>query len=161
MSLIFEKITDFQRGTLCALLTDAYSYDPRNGACWRHDWQVFDDFFYDRPGIADTCGFMTVLDGTAIGFVSWDPRLRPESVEIGHNCIACAHKGRGFGHLQMQEAVRRISLMDVKKIIVTTNAVLVPAQHTYESVGFKMLRRRKNEGPAAFAGDYIDYVYTK
>ena len=48
---------------------------------------------------------------------------------------------------------------DVKKIIVTTNGNLVPAQRNYESVGFKVLKRRKNDSESEFSGEYIDYEY--
>ena len=43
-----------------------------------------------------------------IGFVTWDPRNRPEYVEIGHNGIRENYKGRGYGRLQLEEAIRRI-----------------------------------------------------
>ena len=59
--------------------------------------------------------------------------------------------------MQLEEAVNRIRGYDVKKIIVTTNAGLFPAQRMYESVGFKTVLRRKNAGIANFAGEYIDY----
>jgi len=45
---------------------------------------------------------------------------------------------------------------DVKKIVVTTNEITLPAQKNYESVGFiKVNERKNNETP--FAGNYIDY----
>ena len=57
----------------------------------------------------------------------------------------------------MQEAIRRIKKYnDLKKIIVTTNEITLPAQKNYESVGFIKVRKRvNNETP--FSGDYIDY----
>ena len=154
----FRRITDFERGTLAALLADAYAYDPRNVQCWLEDWKEFDDFFYDNPRIADLCGFITVLDGEPIGLASWDPRGRPEKVEIGHNCILRKHKGNGYGGAQLREALRRIRLEPVKRIAVTTNAAFIPARRNYESAGFRQVARRANDGPASHAGDYIDYV---
>ena len=159
MNIEFKKISDFNRGTLLNLLTDAYSYDSRNKQCWGVDWRVFDDFFFDNLQIADKCGFITTLNDTAIGFVSWDPRNIPEYVEIGHNCIAAKHKGHGYGKLQLQEAVNRIVQNEVSKIIVTTNSQLIPAQRMYESIGFKVHQRRINEGDTDFVGEYIDYEY--
>lgn len=109
--------------------------------------------------IADKCGFITTLDGKAVGFASWDPRNMPAYAEIGHNCIASKYKGKGYGKLQLQEAVIRIAQNDVEKIIVTTNSKLIAAQRMYESVGFKEQKRRKNESSSYFAGAYIDYEY--
>lgn len=157
MNLTFQKISTFQRGTLYRLLLDAYSFDDRYRKCFEEDWIAFDNFFYDNLEIADTCGFMTVLDDIPIGHISWDPRNRPEYVQIGHNCIASAYKGKGFGKKQLQNAIDRIQRYDtLKRIIVETNSNLV-APHNYESVGFQLYDRRKNESETAFSGDYLNY----
>ena len=44
----------------------------------------------------------------------------------------------------------------LKRIIVTTNKMLTPAQKNYESVGFKKVRERENR-ETPFSGDYIEY----
>jgi ribosomal protein S18 acetylase RimI-like enzyme len=152
-------VSDFNRGILFKLLIDAYSFDCRYEQSFNSDWQVFDNFFFDNLQIADKYGFITTLNDEAIGFVFWDPRNMPEYAEIGHNCIASKHKSNGYGKIQLQEAVNRITQNDVRKIIVTTNDDLIPAQRMYENVGFKIYKRRKNEGITDFAGEYIDYVY--
>ena len=154
----FKKISDFPKGTLYEQLVDAYSFHPQCKAAWDKMWKEYDDFFYSNLDlIADQCGFITAVDGIAVGHISWDPRNRPESVSIGHNCIRTAFKGRGYGKLQLQEAIRRIkAAYEVEKIIVTTNELTLPAQKNYESVGFIKVAQRKNtETP--FAGDYMDY----
>lgn len=157
MEPVFRKVTDFRRGTLYALLADAYSFDERCAACWASQWQEFDDFFYDNPKIADACGFVTVLEGEPIGMISWDPRNRPEYVILGHNCIVTRCKGKGFGKRQLREAVARIGRDgDVKKIVVDTNSSLV-APRNYESVGFVLCGQRDNTGEAAFSGDHLRY----
>ncbi len=156
MNPVFRKVSDFPRGTLFALLSDAYSFDCRCARYWSADWREFDNFFFDNPHIADQCGFITTFAGEAAGFASWDPRHRPAHVAIGHNCIAAKHQSHGYGKLQLQEAVNRISRLDVRKIIVTTNALLVPAQRMYERVGFRAIRHRKSD---CFAGEFIDYEY--
>lgn len=157
MKLEFRKISDFERGTLYRLLVDAYSFDGRCEKCWHMDWVEFDSFFFDHPEIADKYGFMTVLDGEPIGHISWDPRNMPEYVVIGHNCIVTKYKGNGYGKKQLQEAIDRIQKYEgLKKIIVETNSNLV-APHNYESVGFKLYERRKNEGETAFSGDCLEY----
>ena len=47
--------------------------------------------------------------------------------------------GNGYGKRQMQEAVQRMIAQGAKKIVVWTNEICVPAQHTYESVGFQFV----------------------
>lgn len=157
MSLTFEKISSFDRGTLYQLLVDGYSFDNRWKLRFENDWIVFDDFFFDNLDIADKYGFISVLDGIPIGHISWNPRNMPEYVAIGHNCIASKYKGNGYGKRQLQEAVDRIrQYAGLKKIIVGTNSNLI-APYNYESVGFKLCRRRKNESDTVFSGDYLDY----
>lgn len=157
MKLEFRKVSEFKRGTLYHLLQDAYSFDQRCGECWDEDWKKFDDFFYDHLKIADQYGFITVLDGEVIGLASWDPRNRPEYVEIGHNCIATKYKGNGYGKRQLQEAIDRIKTYEgLKKIMVGTNSNLV-APHNYESVGFQLFDRHENYSVTAFSGDYLKY----
>lgn len=159
MSIKFKKVSDFNRGILFELLKDAYSFDCRYEQTFNSDWQVFDNFFFDNLQIADKYGFITTLNDEAIGFVLWDPRNMPEYAEIGHNCIASKYKGNGYGKIQFQEAVNRITQNDVRKIIVTTNDDLIPAQRMYESVGFTIYQKRKNQDITDFIREDIDYVY--
>lgn len=150
MALTFESILSFPRGTLRDLLIDAYSFDPRYRAQCGGDWRQFDDFFYDHPAIAEKYGFITALDGAPVGHISWDPRHLPAYAEIGHNCIISSQKGKGCGKIQLAEAVRRIRLCPVEKIIVSTNSDLISAQRNYESVGFKLVRRDAGALPDLF-----------
>ncbi|MBQ2708667.1 MAG: GNAT family N-acetyltransferase [Clostridia bacterium] len=153
----FRPISAFPRGTLYSLLADAYAFDARCAAHWENDWRAFDDFFSENPSIADKSGFVTVLAGNPIGFVSWDPRALPARAVIGHNCIAAAYKGRGYGRAQLREAVCRLAEAGAKRLTVTTNSLLFPASAMYEGVGFTETNRRENVGDDAFAGEYIDY----
>ena len=154
--LTFERISQFPRGTLAHQLADAYSFRSDCRTYWAQDWQEYDDFFFDHPRIADNCGFITVLDGTPVGHITWDPSSAPDLVILGHNCICTEYKGRGLGKAQLQEAIRRIRKAGVRRITVTTNALFLPAQRNYESVGFILQDERANtETP--FAGSYIDY----
>ncbi len=153
----FKKISEFPKGTLYQQLVDAYSFDPNCQIAWDEMWKEYDHFFYENlDSIADKYAFVTVVDGIAVGHITWDPRNRPDSVSIGHNCILSEWKGRGYGKIQLMEAVRRIKEYNVKKIIVTTNEMMLPAQKNYESVGFiKVSERMNKETP--FAGNDIDY----
>ena len=57
----------------------------------------------------------------------------------------------------MQEAVKRIFAQGAKKILVTTNEILIPAQHTYESAGFKLINKSEEPDIAEYAGMRIHY----
>ena len=88
------------------------------------------------------------------GFITWDPRNRPEYVEIGHNGIRTACKGRGFGKAQLKEALRRIREYEgLKEIRVLTNSNLV-APRNYESARFVLYDRKENK-ETPFSGDYL------
>lgn len=153
----FKHISDFPRGTLYDILRDAYSFDARNARLWDANWRESDGFFYDNPEIADKYGLVTCLDGEPIGFATWDPRHRPDYVEIGHNGIREQYKGRGYGRLQLAEALRRIRAYEgLKRIIVCTNANLV-APRNYESAGFTLYDRKPNDTESAFTGDFLYY----
>ncbi len=153
----FKKPSNFSKGTLYNQLVDAYSFNDKCNKTWDTSWKEYDDFLYDNEEIANQYSFVTVLDGEPIGHISWDPRHRPDYVEIGHNCILTNYKGNGYGHIQLEEAIRRIKEYDnLKKIIVTTNEIFVPAQKNYESVGFKKIGKRDNKD-TPFSGKYIDY----
>ena len=138
-------------------MMDAYSFDIRYKQIWDMNWKESDDFFYDNPDIADKYGLVTYLDGKPVGFVTWDPCSRPEYVEIGHNGIREHCKGRGYGRLQLEEAIRRITTYEeLKRIIVRTNSNLI-APKNYESAGFVLYDRKLNDTESAFAGDYLYY----
>ena len=157
MDLEFRKLTDFHLGIMYEILRDAYSFDPRCAECWDGNWKETDAFFFDHPDIADKYGFVTCCQGEPIGFICWDPRNRPEYVEIGHNGIRTAYKGRGFGKAQLNEAVRRIREYEgLREIRVCTNSRLI-APKNYESVGFVLYDRKENRGETAFSGDYLYY----
>ena len=161
MELQYQPITEFPRGTLLAMLRDAYSFEPRYERDYLTSWKEdFDDFFYDHPRIAENCGFITVLDGVPIGFVTWNPTGFPV-VEIGHNCILTAYKGKGYGKRQLQEAIARIAEKGAEKILVTTSERLVSAQKMYESVGFVFLETREEPICAAYAGMQMQYEMRK
>lgn len=153
----FKKISNFPVGTLYNQLKDAYSFHSDCQTFWDNMWKDYDNFFYsDLDSVADKYGFITVVDGIAVGHISWDPRNRPDYVSIGHNCILSKFKGNGYGKIQLQEAIRRIKDYGVKKIVVTTNEITVSAQKNYESVGFVKIAERTNTD-FPFAGKYIDY----
>ena len=139
------------------ILQDAYSFDKRNKEIWDENWKESDNFFYDNPHIAEKYGLVTCLDGKPVGFVTWDPRNRPDYVEIGHNGIREKYKRNGYGHRQLEEALNIIkSYSGLKRIIVCTNSNLV-APKNYESVGFTLYDRKVNVTESSYTGDYLYY----
>ena len=157
MDIEFRKFTDYNRGIMYEILKDAYSFDERCAICWDENWRQSDEFFFDNPDIADKYGFITCYKGEPIGFICWDPRNRPQYVEIGHNGIRTKYKGKGFGKAQLSEAVRRIKEYEgLKEIRVWTNSNLI-APKNYESVGFNLYDTKENNDEAAFSGDYLYY----
>ncbi len=160
MSIRFHAITSFPRGTLNALLIDAYAFDARFEEACGESWREFDTFFFDNPRIADSCGFITARDNEPVGFISWDPRNLPSHVEIGHNCIAARHKGSGYGKRQIREALDRIAASSPGKLIVSTNESLLPAQRMYEGAGFRLVRKTRTAKSTEFAGDTLHYAMT-
>ncbi len=157
MDISFIRFSEFKKGILYQQLVDAYSFDLKWQEKFADEWLKYDSFIYDNLRSTNNCGFITVLDGNPIGHISWDPRKLPEYVEIGHNCIIGKYKGNGYGKLQLEEAIKRIKKYEnIKKIIVTSNEKLIPAQHNYKSCGFvEKVRRSNKETP--FSGEYIDY----
>ena len=139
------------------MLVEGYSFEPKFERDCIRQWQEFDDFFYDNPHIAEVSGFMTILNNKPIGFVSWNPTNIPISAEIGHNCISDKYKRNGYGIRQVQEAVKRIIVQGAEKIIVTTNEILIPAQHTYERAGFQFVDKCEEPDIAEYAGMRINY----
>lgn len=157
MNIGYKKTTDFSRGLIIDLLEDAYSFDMRYKQYWEDNWREADDFLFNNRQIAEEYSFVTTLNEVPIGFIVWDPRKMPIYAEIGHNCIRTKHKGNNFGKLQLGEAIRRICKTEVKKIIVTTNEGLIPAQKNYESMGFQLIQKRINVDNPQIAGKYMDY----
>lgn len=157
MNIRYKQIREFEKGTLFRLLEAAYAYDDRFEKYFNDSWRACDDFFYEHLNIADKCCFIMTVDDLPIGFVCWDPRNIPEYVEVGHNCIVPEFKGKKLGKIQLLEALERIKKNHVKRITVTTNVALIPAQKNYESLGFEFVRKRINDTETKFSGDYIDY----
>jgi hypothetical protein len=144
-----RKFSEYAPGTLLALLTDAYSRAPEIVGRRKADWADFDAFVYDHLSVLDRCGFVTVEAGTPIGFMSWDPRNLPDSVEIGHNCIVRAHQGKGKGLTQLRIGIDRIGLQNPERIVVRTGAgdFFAPARKMYLTAGFQYRgTTRTNDG---------------
>ena len=157
MTIAFQNISLYPQGILVELLTQAYAADPRIAAADMSEWIAFDRFFFENPRIADRCGFITTLADVPIGFVSWDPRKAPASVQIGHNCILPSYRGRGYGKAQMLHAVQCMRDWNPDVIDVTTGDTpfYAPARRMYEAVGLVRVRTyTKPDVPVTALVDY-------
>ncbi|MBN2207663.1 MAG: GNAT family N-acetyltransferase [Candidatus Aminicenantes bacterium] len=134
-----RRFSEVPRGTLAALLFDAYARSPELTDCFGRSWREFDDFVFDHLAVADDCGFLSLEDGRRVGFLSWDPRGMPESIEIGHNCIVAACQGRGLGREQLARGLEIMRQKRPLKIVVKTGAgdFFSPARRMYEAAGFR------------------------
>jgi GNAT superfamily N-acetyltransferase len=143
------KFSESPEGTLSGLLVDFYAAFPEFVAVNVAGWKAFDAFVYSRLSVMDECGFISMENEILIGFISWDPRNLPESIEIGHNGILREYRGRGKGKEQLMSAMAMMNALKPRKIMVKTGNIpfFLPARHMYESVGFRIDRVEKRDDP--------------
>jgi GNAT superfamily N-acetyltransferase len=148
MILRYEPIHGRQRGLLAAMLAQSYASLLRTDPdLWRPEeekWDQFDRDVFDRPDAVGACVFLSSVGTRLVGFGSYDPRGAPEFGRVGHNCILPEFRGRGFGKLQVQEILRRLSARGIRVARVSTlsGAGHVPAQRMYLGCGFRETTRR-------------------
>jgi len=145
-------IVDFdqcERGTLVRLLLNSYGKEEQLVARYQNDWHEFDSFVFTNLFIMNRCGFVTVEQNEPIGFISWDPRLLPDSVEMGHNCIIPGYQNVGKGKEQLLHGLQQIELLNPAKVVVKTghSSFFLPARKMYESVGFSVVRKLQQDDP--------------
>lgn len=143
------KFSEAPEGTLSGLLVDFYAAFPEFVAANVAGWKAFDAFVYSRLSIMDQCGFLSLENEILIGFISWDPRNLPESIEIGHNGVIREYQGRGKGKEQLMSAMAMMSALKPRKIMVKTGNIpfFLPARRMYESVGFAKNKVEKRDDP--------------
>ena len=139
----FVRFGEHARGTLFALLLDAYAENKFLVNKHQREWKAFDDFIFDNLEFTEATGFITVEDEKPVGFISWDPRPLPEQVEIGHNCIVGDYRGRGLGGQQLGHTLKMIGELNPSRITVKTgdDPFFEPARRMYKSAGFNEKRR--------------------
>lgn len=140
MSKNFLPFNNFKRNTLYKLLLEAYSSNTELVNKYGQDWLKFDDFIFNNLNYTNNCGFITTIDKSPIGFISWNPENLPKSVEIGHNCIIKKYQNSGYGKEQLQQALNLIASLKPELVISQTGDITFfkPAQKMYTSIGFKM-----------------------
>jgi GNAT superfamily N-acetyltransferase len=141
-------ISKINRGDLFNILKESYKelvsvYDKETLIA---DWEKSDKSSFDNQNIGK-CTIITLDNGKAIGFASWDPRNFPEFGIIGQNCVLPEYQGKGIGKKQLDYILNLFRENNCKKALVTTGDLpfFVPAQKMYLSLGFKEVSRTKHE----------------
>lgn len=112
---------------------------------------------YENPDTIGACTFITTLNAQSVGMASYDPRQAPEIGIVGYNFILPKFQGRGYGKMQIEEILRRLRQMGIKRAVVTTSEhpCFIPAQRTYLACGFKETKRYKTARDPRY--NSIDY----
>lgn len=155
--LQFCPISDFEEGTIYALLCESYAplikVLPKSKESLHRQWQETDAFAFSmkETPVAE-CFFITCLQETPIGMGSFDPRNLPTSADIGQNCILPAYQGQGYGTLQLRHILHRLRQREASTVVVVTSRhpFFLPAQRMYQSCGFCETRR--------FPGDFAECI---
>jgi putative acetyltransferase len=77
-----------------------------------------------------------VLEGEQIQGTCAVLRHDPENCEIAKMAVAPGARGRGYGDLLMEAAIRFATDTGARRIIIVSNTVLAPAIRLYEKHGF-------------------------
>jgi len=147
LMLEFTSLSRHKPGTMYALLERSYaellSADPEHWEPSRKEWQEFDQEAFARIDTIGACVFVTMSDGEAIGFGSFDPSQAPELGIVGHNCIVPEFRGRGFGRQQIEEILKRLRERGISKALVQTgdHPFFTAAQQMYMACGFVEVQR--------------------
>ena len=160
-ALAFTPFAQHKPGIVVSLLSQSYAaylaLDPQAAQAWPADWAAYDRDVFRRPDTVGACGFVTCLQGQAIGFASWDPRAFPAYGVIGHNCILPAFQGKGYGTAQIRRVLDILRGRGFRQARVTTgdHPFFGPARRMYESCGFLEIGRSSDYPHSAFGT--IDY----
>jgi GNAT superfamily N-acetyltransferase len=156
MGLEFATILDETPGLIASLLNRSYAdLAASEPSLWRGEqdrWEQYDRDVFEQPATVGASLFVTRLNGSIIGFASWDPRHRPRLGIVGHDCILPEFRGRGYGREQIKEVLRRFRGMGIQTACATTcdHPFFVPAQHMYEACGFHEVRRIPSDRNSCF-----------
>jgi GNAT superfamily N-acetyltransferase len=160
-TVAFTPFTQHRPGIIVSLLSRSYAaylaLDPQAARTWPADWAACDRDVFRFPDTVGACGFVTCLDGQAIGFASWDPRAYPAHGVIGHNCILPPFRGNGYGRAQIHRVLEILRARGFREARVTTgdHPFFGPAQQMYEACGFREVGHNPPDPHTAFGT--IDY----
>ena len=148
MILHFTSLQGQPPGLVVTLLTQSYSellrFDLQRWKPVVSEWEKFDREVFAHPDTIGACVFLSWADQQIVGFGSYDPRQKPETGIVGHNCILPEYRGRGLGTQQLREILRRFQTLNIRRAKVTTGAhpFFLPARRMYAAGGFHETGRR-------------------
>ena len=147
MKPTFTSITGERQGIIASMLRSSYAELLEMDSFWQSEcanWEQYDKEVFTNPETVGFSIFLTRVDGDIVGFASWDPRQRPEYGIIGHNCVLPDFRGRGLGKIQISEVLRRLRVLGIRMVKVSTNdhSFFVPAQRMYAACGFHEVGRK-------------------
>ncbi len=153
--LTFESLSKHRPALIEQLLTESYADIPgteQDRQKYQRQWRRADRDAFESPETIGRCTFITCLNAEPIGMGSFDPRQGPAAGIIGQNCILPAYRGRGFGKRQVEEILRRMQSLGIRKAVVTTgnHSFFLPAQKMYLACGFREARRFEQEQDRQF-----------
>jgi len=143
MKLNFISPLEQKPGTIFSLLNRSYAdLFAGNPDLWKPEktsWEKYDHDVYKYSETVGSCIFLSVFNNTVVGFASWDPRQKPQSGRVGHNCILPEFRGKGFGKQQILEIIRQFQIQKIQsaRSITCNHPFFLPAQHMYKSCGFQ------------------------
>lgn len=77
-----------------------------------------------------------VIEGSQVQGTCAVLRHTPEEYEIAKMAVAPAARGRGFGDLLMEAAIRFVTKVGARRLVIVSNTALEPAIRLYEKHGF-------------------------
>jgi len=139
-------------GIIGSLLNRSYASlveaEPVAWAPEKARWEAADRAVFDYPDTIGACTFLSRRGDEVVGFFSFDPRPRPAYGVIGHNCILPEYRRRGYGRQQINEILRRMAGLGIKRAEVSTagHPFFLPARRMYAACGFTEVRRAPRDG---------------
>ena len=140
--LAFKPVTHYKKGLIASFLHQCYARllldEP---FCWQQEvekWLQFDNDVFNNPETIGRCVFITCFNEIEIGFVSFDPRQRPELGIIGHNCVLPYFQDKGFGRGQILEILERFRQKGIRwaRVVTSCHPFFAPARKMYLRCGF-------------------------
>ena len=130
MDHTFNEVAKYEPGIIRDLLFACYEQILDDEL--REKFLQFDRDVFENLGTVGACTFITTLNRQIIGMASYNPRQVPELGIIGHNCILPEQQGNGYGKRQILEVIRRLKLLGVRRISVSTS------EHPFFEPAWKM-----------------------
>ena len=137
----FSKVTEYKAGIVFSLLRRSFA-EIIDGVL-EEKMREFDGAVFENIETVGACAFVTILNGEAVGMVSWDSREGPELGVVGWNCVLPEFRGRGFGKMQIEEVLGRLKGEGFKRVVVRTgeHPFFAAARRMYVACGFREVRR--------------------